>query len=431
VRRLNRTRARSRFGDTVSDGPAERPVGVARVMVRRNFLPFFLGNLFSNSGTWFQTIAQVLLVYRLTGSPFLVGVVNFSQFAAVIFLAPVSGAAADRFDRRKLVLYMQMLAVALAALLAVLTAAGSATTGIVIGVALALGVTTAMTIPALQAIVPMLVNRSELSAAVALTAVTFNLSRVLGPILGVAVIANFSIATAFAVNSLSYLALVAGLLLVSPREDGRKTPASPPRLRTSLRLVTSDRRLLAPLIVVGLVGIMSDPVNTLTPAFSTQVFGRPDTFTGFLVGAFGAGAVTAAFVVTGRAHPSYRLISLTLGVMSLGMVTFALSASEAVGLLGLFVCGFGYVATVVAATSLLHLATDESHRGRIMSLWSLAFQGSRPIGSLVDGAVASLAGIRIAGLFMALPGLVGGIGLAVLLARDAPKSSAEKSTRAR
>lgn len=429
MRRGSRTRARRRIGDT--EGRAERPVSVGRVMVRRNFLPFFLGNLLSNSGTWFQTIAQVLLVYRLTGSPFLVGVVNFSQFAAVIVLAPVTGAAADRFDRRRLVVFMQILAAALAALLAVLTAAQSATTGIVIGVALALGVTTAMTIPALQAIVPMLVNRSELSAAVALTAVTFNLARVLGPILGVAVIANFSIPAAFAVNSLSYLALVAGLLLVSPRENGSKTPASPRQFRASLRLVVSDRQLLTPLIVVGLVGIMSDPVNTLTPAFSTEVFGRPDTFTGFLVGAFGAGAVTAAFVVTGRAHPSYRLISMTLGVMSLGMVAFALSSSEAVGLLGLFVAGFGYVATVVAATSLLHLATDESHRGRIMALWSLAFQGSRPIGSLIDGAVASLAGIRVAGLVMALPGLVGGIGLVVMLARDASNSSAEKSMRAR
>jgi MFS family permease len=431
MRGVNRTRARSRVGDAGSDGLAVRPVRVARVMIKRNFLPFFLGNLFSNSGTWFQTIAQVLLVYRLTGSPFLVGVVNFSQFAAVIFLAPVSGAAADRFDRRKLVVCMQILAAALAALLAIITAAGAATTGIVIGVALALGVTTAMTIPALQAIVPVLVNRSELSAAVALTAVTFNLSRVLGPILGVAVIANFSIPTAFALNSLSYLALVVGLLLVSPREDGRETPGDPPGLRASLRLVASDRRLLAPLIVVGLVGITSDPVNTLTPAFSTEVFGRPDTFTGFLVGAFGAGAVTAAFVVTGRAHPSYRLISQTLGVMSLGMLTFALSTSEAVGLFGLFVCGFGYVASVVAATSLLHLATDESHRGRIMSLWSLSFQGSRPIGSLIDGAVASLAGIRVAGLLMALPALAGGIGLTALLARDASKRSTERSNRAR
>lgn len=426
MRGVNRTRHRTQNSPAGSARSADRQVSVARVMVRRNFLPFFLGNLFSNSGTWFQTIAQVLLVYRLTGSPFLVGVVNFSQFAAVIFLAPVSGAAADRFDRRKLIVCMQMLAAALAALLAVLTAAGAATSEIVIGIALALGVTTAMTIPALQAIVPVLVDRSELSAAVALNAVTFNLSRVLGPILGVAVIANLGLSTAFALNSLSYLALVAGLLLVSPRENERETPTAPPRLRASLRLVASDRRLLAPLIVVGLAGITSDPVNTLTPAFSTEVFGRPDTFTGFLVGAFGAGAVTAAFAVTGRAHPSYRLISVMLGIMSFGMVVFALSTSEAVGLFGLFVCGFGYVASVVAATSLLHLATEESHRGRIMSLWSLSFQGSRPIGSLVDGGVASLAGIRVAGLLMALPAVAGGIGLTVLLARAASTRSAEK-----
>ena len=150
--------------------------GVGRVLSNRNFWPYFVGNLASNSGTWFQNIAQVLLVYRLTGSPFLVGVVNFSQFAAVLFLAPFAGPAADRFDRRRLVIAMQTSAAVLAASLAAMVALGDPSPFAVIGIALALGVTTAFSTPALHAIVPSLVSRAELPAANALNAVTFNLA---------------------------------------------------------------------------------------------------------------------------------------------------------------------------------------------------------------------------------------------------------------
>jgi MFS family permease len=393
-----------------------RGATTGRVLLRRNFFPFFAGNLLSNSGTWFQSIAQVLLVYRLTGSPFWVGVVNFSQFAAVIFLAPLAGTAADRFDRRRLIVTMQVCAAALASGLAVITASGRATAPIVIVAALALGVTTAVSTPALQAIVPALVTRSELSAAVALNAVTFNLSRAIGPVAGVLVIARYGMPTAFAVNAVSYLALVAGLLLVRPRAK-REASLGALRLRDSVALVRGDPALLVPVLIVGLVSLTADPVNTLTPTFSTDVFERPDTYAGFLVGAFVAGAVVAAFTITGRGAPSHRVIVVSLGLMTCGMASFAISSAETLALAGLFVGGFGYLATVSAATSLLHLEIDDSHRGRVMALWSLSFHGSRPIGSLVDGAIAGAVGIRVAGLVMTLPALAGCLGLALLLAR--------------
>lgn len=387
--------------------------GVSRVLIDRNFWPFFLGNLLSNSGTWFQNIAQVLLVYRLTGSPFLVGVVNFSQFAAVIFLAPVAGNAADRYDRRRLVIVNQICAAALAGLLALLTAVGEPSPAVVIGVALALGVTLALSTPALQAIVPSLVTRDQLPAAIALNAITYNLSRALGPIAGVFVIARWDIPTAFAINSLSYLALAGALLYVNPAPQQIQTNERI-RLRDSIRTVRADRMLLAPLIVVGLVSLTADPVNTLSPAIATEVYGRADTFTGFLVGAFGAGAVVAALVVTGRWKPSYTLIVVTLGLLSLGMGMFALSTTEVVGLVGLVIGGFGFLSSISAATSLLHLEVSDQQRGRVMALWSLSFHGTRPIGSLVDGALASLTSIRLAGLVMVLPALAGCLGLAAL-----------------
>jgi MFS family permease len=399
-----------------------RPMG--RVLFGRNFFPYFAGNLLSNSGTWFQSIAQVILVYRLTGSPFWVGLVNFSQFAAVIFLAPVAGPAADRFDRRRLVAATQIVASALAAALAVVTAAERATAPVVIGVALAIGVTTALATPALQAIVPSLVEREELPAAVALNAVTFNLSRAIGPIAGVFVIARYDIPTALAVNAASYLALVAAMLFIRPGGE-RDVAALRPRLTDTVRMVRADPALFAPVIVVGLVSVTADPVNTLTPIFSTEVFGRPDTFTGLLVGAFGAGAVAAAFSVTGRRAPSYRLVVATLALLGGGMAMFALAPNEAVALPGLFLAGVGYLSCVTAATSLLHLAVEGSHRGRVMALWSLSFHGSRPLASLLDGALASLAGVRVASLAMVLPAVAGCLGLGALLGR--PRSAAAPS----
>jgi len=390
--------------------------GVGRVLANRNFWPYFVGNLASNSGTWFQNIAQVLLVYRLTGSPFLVGVVNFSQFAAVLFLAPVAGTAADRFDRRRLVIVMQILAAGLAAALAVMAAIGQPSAYAVIAIALALGVTTALSTPALQAIVPSLVSRAELPAAIALNAVTYNLSRALGPIAGVFVIAQWNIPTALAINALSYVALIVAMLSVTPL-TAQVTPSERPRLRDSARMVRARSELWIPLVVVGLVSLTADPVNTLTPSFATDVYSKPDTFTGFLVGAFGAGAVLAAVLVTGRWHPSQRLLVVTLGLLSLGIGAFALSTTALVGIVGLFVGGFGYLSSVSAATSLLQLDLADEHRGRTMGLWSVSFHGARPIASLVDGTIAATIGIRAAGLTMALPALAGCLGLAALEVR--------------
>jgi MFS family permease len=276
-------------------------------------------------------------------------------------------------------------------------------------VALAMGVTLALSTPALQAIVPSLVTRDQLPAAVALNAITYNLSRALGPIAGVFVIARWGIPTAFAINALSFLVLAGALVRVTP---------APQQIQTDGRIrVRADRMLLAPLIVVGLVSLSSDPVNTLTPAFATEVFERADTFTGFLVGAFGAGAVVAALLVTGRWKPSYGLITATLGLLALGMGMFAVSGTEVIGLTGLFIGGFGFLSSISAATSLLHLEVSDQERGRVMALWSLSFHGSRPIGSLVDGAIASLASIRLAGLAMVVPALAGCLGLAALSVR--------------
>jgi predicted MFS family arabinose efflux permease len=239
---------------------------------------------------------------------------------------------------------------------------------------------------------------------VALNSVTFNLARAVGPALAALVIAAAGITVAFAVNTLSYLALVVAVLLVHPREPQRR-PESRPRLRESLAIVWGDRRLAGLLAVACIVGITSDPVATLSPAFATRVFGVPDTRAGFLVGAFGCGAVTAAFTIAARARRSLRRLVVTLTVFGGGIAAFALAPSFAVAIPLLYLAGLGYLSSNTHVTTTLQLTIDDAQRGRIMALWSVAFLGSRPVASLLDGALASLVGVRQAAVVMALPAL--------------------------
>ncbi|MBV9775264.1 MAG: MFS transporter, partial [Gemmatimonadetes bacterium] len=374
------------------------------VLRERNFAPFFVGNLLSNCGTWFQNIAQALLIYRLTQSSFLVGVANFAQFAAVILLAPWAGAAADRFDRRRLIVATQVGAALVTGALAALAAFGADSVAVVIGLALLLGITTAFATPALQAVLPALVPREELGAAVAMNSVTFNLARAIGPVAGALVVARLGIPWAFGLNALSYLALIVAMLVVTPHPPPEREGAKEkPRLRDSLRMLGARRDLAVLLGVVAAVSIALDPVTTLGPAFATRVFHHSDTVAGYLIGAFGVGAVTASVVPLGHPHRPYRLIATMLGLLGTGMVGFAFSPVLGAAYAALAVAGFGYLSGQTRATTLLQLGVEDHERGRIMALWSMAFLGSRPVASLLDGAIASAAGPRVATVAMTVP----------------------------
>ena len=391
------------------------PPAVLALLRQRSFGPYFAGNALSASGTWFQNLASALLVYRLTHSAFLLGVLNFSQFAPVLLLAPWAGSAADRYDRRRLLFVAQTTAAALAVLLAALAWGGLARAWVVIVVALALGVTSAASIPAQQALLASLVEPRELPTAVALNSMTYNIARAAGPVAAAASVEYLGIPASFLLNAGSYLAFVAALVVVRPRPQER-APRGSSRLRDALPLLRDDPRLLAFLIVVAAVGFASDPVNTLAPAFA-HAFGHRDTVSGFIIGAFGAGAVTAAVVVAGRVAGSRRRMALTLSVLGLGVVAFALSPWLPLGFVFLFAAGLGYLASNTSATTRLQLGVSEAQRGRIMALWGVAFLGLRPIASLADGAIASAAGVRVAGVALALPALVGAALLAVSSAR--------------
>jgi MFS family permease len=388
------------------DSPATTgPAAAVRLIGHRNFGPYFVGNAASASGTWFQNLAAQLLVYRLTHSAFLLGVLNFGNFIPVLLLAPWAGSAADRLDRRRLILVTQLGSTALSGLLAVLAWRGAAPVWVVIVCALCLGVGSAFSAPASQALLGDLVPRSELQSAVALNSMTFNLARAVGPALAALSVKHLGIPASFAINSASYLLLVLGVLVVRT-EPHRRASRAETRLRESLRLVREQPRLLAFLLIVAAVGFASDPINTEAPAFA-RVFGKPDTWSGVIIAAFGAGAVAAALLLAGRVAGSSRRMLATLTILGAGVIAFSLSPWLSLGFAFLAIAGFGYLASNTSATSRLQLEVAAYQRGRIMALWSVAFLGLRPLASLADGGIAGLFGVRAAGVCLAVPALAG------------------------
>jgi len=223
-------------GTDRSSRHAVGPAAAWRLIGSRNFGPYFVGNALSSSGTWFQNLAGSILVYRLTHSPFLLGILNVAQFGPVLLLAPWTGIAADRFDRRRLLLVTQLVAVILSGTLALLAWGGAATAWVVILFGLGLGVSSAFAAPSSGALIGQLVSRRDLPSAVALNSMTYNLARAIGPVLAAVTVHSLGIPAAFAINSASYLALVAGLLVVHARPQERP-PREESRLGASLRFV--------------------------------------------------------------------------------------------------------------------------------------------------------------------------------------------------
>lgn len=388
------------------------PTGVAdssrkpfSVLRDRNYWPFFVGNLTSNCGTWFQNIAQALLVYRLTGSTLMVGLVNFAQFIGVWLLISVAGHAADRFDRRKLLISTQLAASAITSGLALLIVLDVVTAPIVIVGAFGVGLCMALLVPASQAFITTLVPRTDLRAAVALHSVTYNLARAVGPPLAAFVVASLGMAWAFLINSFSYLALVAGFLLSRPI---RAIPRTRERssIRSNLQLVSRKRPLKLALIAVAVISFTADPVTTLSPAFAEGPLNEKDTFAGLLVGAFGAGAVIAAFFVTRGSEPGIRRIGLTMVPLAGGIIFLSVAPDSPYAIAGLFVAGFGYLSSLTTCTSLIQMSISEHVRGRVMAIWSVGFLGIRPFAALLDGSLATAFGVRTAAFLMAVPATV-------------------------
>jgi MFS family permease len=378
--------------------PSSRPRTNWELLTDRTFGPWFWGNLVSNSGNWLFNVTAAVVVFRLSGSALLVGMVSVAQFAPLLLFSPLAGAVSDRLDRRRLLLGSQALSGAAATALAVAAVAFGVDelpgAWPILACALGIGFGQAVAAPALNALVPALVEDADLENAVSLTSLTFNFGRALGPAASGALLATLGAEVAFVVNAITFLVLIAALLVIRTRRPrvGRGGDRS---VRAGLRHVRADRVVLLLLLAVAATGFAADPIITLAPPLAADL-GGGDTLVAVLVSAFGIAAAPAAGV-SGRMQRSMGSSTVAGWGTTLcagGLALAAISPGPGLAVVGFGLTGVGFVLALTSFTSLLQRRIPDAMRGRIMALWSVAFLGNRPIAATIDGAAADLVGPR-------------------------------------
>jgi MFS family permease len=384
--------------------------GSLRVLRDRRFGPYLGANFTSNIGNWFQNVAAGIVVFAVTGSNTLVGTVSVLQFLATLLLSPWSGALADRFDRRKLLILAQAIsasgAVGLALWVGLEGVEGLPGVWPVFAASGVIGLGYAVGISAMNALIPALVEPDDLDDAIALNSASFTLARAIGPALAGLVVAALGAAWAFGINALTFLPLIFVLIIIRPRDVHRR--GGDGSVHAGFAYVKERKVMLWLVLATLTVGWAGDPVNTLSPAYAAM-FGLDETFVGLQVAAFGSGAAAASLAI-GRIRIRLGLVSTTkagLVLLGAGLAGYAAAPNEVVVLSALFVGGIGFLFGVTTTNSNLQRRLDENMRGRVMALWSMAFLGSRPVAAIVDGAVADLVSPRVGVLTAAIPLLVG------------------------
>ncbi len=380
----------------------------------RDFRLFLLGQGVSLVGTWMQRVAFAWLAYRLTGSALLLGLVVFLSQLPTLILAPFAGVLLDRRDRRRVLLLTQSLAMAQALLLAGLAHGGALGSGGLLLLAVLLGLVEAVDAPARQALLPALLPVESLGSAITLLALLVNGARLLGPLLGGAVVVAFGEATCFLLNGLSFAAMLGTLLLLRPARQ----PAAAPRrarptaeLREGLRYAFTIRPLGALLLLLAAVSLLGGSYVVLLPALAREVLGGDARTLGLLGGATAVGAVLGALYLGGRRGPACLLRSAGAGAVLLGagLTLLALARALPAALLALTAVGLGVLVCSAAVSTLLQTLVAEEKRGRVMGLYSAAFVGMLPPGALLAGELATRLGLSATLLLSGLGCLAAGL----------------------
>lgn len=361
-----------------------------------NFRLYLAGQAVSLPGTWMQVVAQSWLVLQLTGSGTLLGLVAAAQFLPVLLLGAYGGLVADRVGKRRLLLATQAALGLLALTLGLLTVTRVVALWMVFALAVALGVVNAVDQPARQTFVPEMVGRDLVQNAVSLNSVLTNAARAIGPAAAGLLIATSGVGVCFLVNAASFAAVLAALAAI---RTGALHPAPPAgrekgQLRQGLRYVRGTPGLLVPLLMMALVGTLAYEFQVALPLLArVSLHGGAGTY-GFLTAAMGAGAVAGGLVVAGLARTGLLPFTVSAGGFAVAILAAALVPSLPGELAALAVVGFFSTAFMATGNTTLQLTADPQFRGRVMSLWSVTFTGSTPVGGPVVGVIADDLGPR-------------------------------------
>ncbi|UCF79455.1 MAG: MFS transporter [Candidatus Eiseniibacteriota bacterium] len=370
---------------------------ILRALAHRNFRLFFGGQSISLIGTWMQRVALGWLVYRLTDSAFLLGVIGFAGQIPTFILAPLAGVLADRWNRQRILLLTQTLAMMQALLLAVLVLTDSVEVWHLIVLSTFLGVINAFDMPTRQSfMVEMIDGKKDLGNAIALNSTMVNGARLLGPSAAGLLIVAVGEGICFLINGLSYLAVISSLLLmkIAPREVKPEKSRLWKRLKDGFGYAMGFEPISAILLMLALVSVMGMPYTVLMPVFARDFLkGGPDAL-GFLMGAAGVGALVGALYLASRKSVLGlgRMIPVSVSVFGLGLIAFSFSRSLLVSITLMLATGFGQMVLLAASNTLLQTMVDDDKRGRVMSFYTTSFMGLMPFGSLLAGFMASRIG---------------------------------------
>ncbi len=368
-----------------------------RALRHRNFRLFFCGQSVSLVGTWMTRLATSWLVYRLTGSSFLLGVVSFAGQIPTFLLSPVAGVWVDRWERRHVLLGTQFLAAVQSLMLAGLTLSGHITISEIVWLSVVQGMINAFDVPARQSfIVQMVGGRADLGNAIALNSTMVNGARLLGPALAGITIAAVGEGYCFLIDGLSYIAVIASLLAMrlDAQPAGRSSASMLVQIKEGWDYVSAFAPIRTVMILFAIISFMGVPYTVLMPIFASKILhGGPHTL-GFLMGAAGVGAIVAALSLAARksVRGLYRVIPMAAALMGCGLIAFSFSRNLWLSLVLMGVAGFGMMQEYAASNTVIQTIVDDDKRGRVMSYWTMAYMGASPFGCLLAGSLAPLIG---------------------------------------
>jgi MFS family permease len=367
---------------------------------------FFVGQLISLIGTWMQMVAQAWLVLKLTNSSLMLGVVSFAGFTPIVLVALFAGVVVDHVDRRRLIIGAQILLMLSAFALGILTWSGGVTVYYVIALAALNGFVSSFDMPGRQAFVVEMVGREDLPNAISMNSMIFNGARMIGPAIAGLSIAVIGVAGCFMLNAVSYLAVIWSLYEMElPRRERREFGATMLlQVRLGLSYVWQHRPTLWLLVLVAINMGIGMQYSVLIPLFARDLLHVGAHGYGFLMAAQGLGAVISAIVMNSRSTaPKVLRQNLVFGIFCMAIATagFGLSRLMWVSLLAQMFIGVGLMNHMVTTNTMLQLFVSDELRGRVMSIYTLSFIGTAPIGSLAVGYIGETTGPRAAVMFCA------------------------------
>jgi len=370
---------------------------IFRALRNRNYRLFFTGQSLSLIGTWMQQIALSWLVYRMTNSPFLLGVVGFAGQVPAFFLSPVAGIIADRYPKRSALVITQALSMLQASSLAFLVLSDQIVVWHIIALSVVLGIVNGFDMSIRQAFtIEMVDNKEDLSNAIALNSSIVNLARLVGPSIAGILIATVGEGLCFLVNAVSYGPVIFCLLAMHVRLSSipHKRSHFLAELRTGFAYVIKFSPIRHILFLLGIVSFLGTPYQVLMPIFARDIFlGGPQTLS-LLVAMAGAGALTGAVYLASRKSivGLGKMIAVSSGMFGLGLMIFSFSHIFWFSLGVVFMAGFFMMVQMAASNTILQTISDEDKRGRVMSFYTMAFMGMVPFGSLAAGSLAAKIG---------------------------------------